>query len=38
MTETLLLSIASLAAPIALGVVSIGAATLAEKVAPKDEE
>lgn len=36
--EALLISIASFATPVALSIASIGAAALAEKVAPKSEE
>jgi hypothetical protein len=35
--ESLIISIASFAAPVALSIASIGAAAIAEKVASKDE-
>lgn len=38
MTEALLISLASFATPVALSIASIGAAALAEKAVPKDEE
>ena len=36
--EDILISLASFAAPVALSIASIGAASLAEKFAPKDKE